>query len=226
MAGTTKIWEDFLTSVIKNTFGEFINSEEIDNRVKWILGKIHSIPPEKLFKSILFMMNNNPLSKMAIGFKLRFLEDDYKDVFTEPYTEEFDRNDSLEDTDKTLVTDLVNKFAIAVNHHIEIIIANDNSIDDLSEAINQLTAYYNLPNLESMDNKMIREGDLVYFMEFGQLLYMVVFNQNPLNGNPCSDDTASMVNERFPKRVKAMETLKVRWPTGIPLKYVKSSNIF
>lgn len=231
MSALNKIWNDFLISVLTNTFDEFLNQSMIHERVNWIIGRMHSIEPEKLFKNILFMMNNNPLSKMAIGYKIRFLEDEWQDVFNNPYTEEFDRNDSLDSNDKKLVSDLLDNFGIAVNHHIELILSGSvelsrESVNDLSESIKQLSVYYNLPNLETMDSKMIREGDLIYFMEFGQILYMVAFNQNPLNSEPCSNITQDLIRNKFPKRIQAMESLKVRWPMGIPLKYVKSSNIF
>ena len=103
MTGVSKIWKNFLTSVISETFGDFIDSKEIENRSTWILSKINSIAPELLFKNLLYMMNNNPVSKMAIGYKLRFLEDDYKEVFINPFTEEFDNNDSLKIEDKKLL---------------------------------------------------------------------------------------------------------------------------
>lgn len=226
MSTLNKIWNEFLTSVITDTFSEFIDQSKINEIVIWIVSKIHSIQPEKLFKNILFMMNNNPLSKMAIGYKLRFIEENYQDVFNDPYTEEFDRNSLLEENDKKLVSDLLDNFGIAVNHHVELILAGREIVNDLSETVKQLSSYYNLPNLETMDSKMIKEGDLVYFMEFGQILYMVAFNQNPLNGEHCSIETQRLIREKFPKRVQAMETLKEKWPTGIPLKYVKSSKIF
>ena len=226
MSALNKIWNDFLISVLTDTFSEFLDQSVINERVNWMINRMHSIEPEKLFKNVLFMMNNNPLSKMAVGYKIRFLEDDYQTVFNDPYTEEFDRNDSLDTNDKKLVSDLLDNFGITVNHHVELIIAGSAIVNDLSESIKQLSTYYNLPNLEIIDSKMIREGDLVYFMEFGQILYMVAFNQNPLNGEPCSDITQELIRNKFPRRVQAMETLKIRWPTGIPLKYVKSSNLF
>ena len=229
MSALNKIWNDFLISVITDTFGEFIDQSIISERVNWIVSKIYTIKPEKLYKNILYMMNNNPLSKMAIGYKIRFLEDDnWQNVFNDPYTEEFDKNDSLDNNDKKLISDLLNNFEIVVNHHIELILASNikTNINDLSESIKQLAIYYNLPKLENMDNKMIRNGDLIYFMDFSQILYMVVFNQNPLNSEHCPDETQKTIRDKFPKRVQAMETLKIKWPNGIPLKYVKSSNIF
>ena len=66
MTGVSKIWKNFLTSVISETFGDFIDSKEIENRSTWILSKINSIAPELLFKNLLYMMNNNPVSKMTI----------------------------------------------------------------------------------------------------------------------------------------------------------------
>lgn len=226
MSSLNKMWSNFLRSVLTNTFREFLNESMINERVNWIVDNIKSITPEKLFRNILYMMNNNPISKMAIGYKIRFLEDDYRVVFNDPFTEEFDRNGSLGGSDLELISDLLKRFEIVVNHHVELIIAGRSQLNDLSQSINELSNYYKIPDLETIEFKMIREGDLIYFMEFGQILYMVAFNQNPINGKECSDEIQSNIRENFPKRVHAMETLKERWPTGIDLKYVKSSSIF
>lgn len=226
MSTLNKVWKEFLISIIKDTFGEFIDSITINERVDWIISKLHSIKPEKLFRNILYMMNNNPISKMAIGYKIRFLEDDYQVVFNDPYTEEFDRNNSLNKEDKKLILDILDNLGIAINHHIELLFINKKSDNNLFESIKQLSDHYNIPKFESMDNKMIQEGDLVYFMEFSQILYMVAFNQNPFNSEHCSKKTKKLIKDNFPERLQAMETLKERWQTGIPLKYVKSSKIF
>lgn len=225
MTGVSKIWKNFLTSVISETFGDFIDSKEIENRSTWILSKINSIAPELLFKNLLYMMNNNPVSKMAIGYKLRFLEDDYKEVFINPFTEEFDNNDSLKIEDKELLNELIENLMISINHHIEMLIVGSENTN-LLDTIKELSSHYNIPNIESHNDKMIRESNLIYFMSSGQFLYMAVFNQNPFSGLPCSTSNLNMIKTKFPYNFKAMEMLKIRWSTGIPLKYVLCRKLF
>lgn len=226
MSQIDKVWKEFLSSVITDTFDEFLSSEEVESRVTWILSKLYSISAEKLFKNVLFMMNNNSLSRIAIGYKLHFLEDNWQDLFNEPYSEEFDKNDSLNSEDKKLLDEFIENFSIAINHHVELVIAGNNVVKNLFDAIKQLSQFYKLPNYEKMESMYVVDGDLVYNMEFGQILYMVAFDQNPFTGLPCNSDIPKMIKEKYPHRLATMESLKKTWPTGISLKYVKSNKIF
>lgn len=221
-----KVWKDFLTLVITNTFDEFLTSEEIEKRITWILSQLYNIQAEKLFKNILFMMNNNVLSKMAIGYKLHFLEENWHDLFINPYSEEFDKNDSLSFEDKKLLDEFIENFSMAINHHIELVIIGNNTISNLFDTVKELSQFYKLPNYEKLESMYIIDGELVYNMEFGQILYMIAFDQNPYTGLPCAGDIPKIIKDKYPHRVATMESLKKSWPTGVPLKYVKSSKIF
>lgn len=231
MSRVENIWKKFLRDVITNTFSEFLNQEQINERVEWIITKIHSVTSEVLFKNILYMMNNNALSEIAVGYKLHFLIDDYKELFMNPTTEEFDNNSDLSTDDKEIINLLIENFTIAINHHIELLInrTTDETPEDITNLImvvKELSNYYKLPRYETMSSQYIQDGSLLYRMSFGQILYMVAFNQNPFLGSPCDKDISVTIRERYPYRLAAMETLKKTWPAGIPLKYVKSTNIF
>lgn len=229
MPEVEKIWKKFLTSIITNTFNEFISTTEIENRVDWIISKMIKVNPNKLFKNLLYMMNNNALSQMAIGYKLHFILDDYQALFMEPYTEEFDRNEFLSAEDSKIIPELIENFSLAINHHIELMIygKNENHEDlDLINIVKELSQHYSFPSYQILESKIIQDGDFVYKMDFGQILYMVAFNQNPFTGNPCDPNVAKSIREHYYHRLLAMETLKKSWPSGIPLKYVKSGNIF
>ena len=56
MSALNKIWNDFLISVLTDTFSEFLDQSMINERVNWMINRMHSIEPEKLFKNVLFMM--------------------------------------------------------------------------------------------------------------------------------------------------------------------------
>lgn len=231
MSKVENIWRKFLKSVITDTFSEFLDQKQIDERVDWIISKIHSVTPEVLFKNVLFMMNNNALSEIAVGYKLHFLLDDYKELFINPSSEEFDNNDNLSTSDKDLINMLIENFTIAINHHIELLInkhkeETSEDITNLILVVNQLSNHYKLPRYETMSSQYIQDGVLLYRMSFGQILYMVAFNQNPFSNTPCSNDISIVIRDRYPYRLATMETLKKTWPAGIPLKYVKSTNIF
>ena len=225
MSKIQKIWTSFLIEILTNTFSEFLTDVEIKERASWIYANCRNIKPNLLFKNILYMLNNNSVSEMAVGYKLHFLQDDYQVLFMDPYSEEFDRNDSLNESDKTVLNDLIKNFSIAINHHVELLLNGTNTVK-LNDIISELSKFYNLPKFETSNEMYVRSGDLVYRMNFGQILYMVVYNENPLNGDPCNEVISSSIREKYPHRVSAMQCLKQSWSTNIPRKYTQSSNLF
>lgn len=223
------IWKNFLTTIISNTFNEFLSSEQIEERVNWIMSIIHTINPDKLYKNLLFIMNNNSLSEIAIGYKIHFLlDDDYRVLFMDPYSEEFDKNPNLIESDKNILDEYIHNMMIVINHHIEMMIinGNDEKTDDLNKAILELSTSNKLPFHQKIPSKLVKDGIFTYRMSFGQLLYTVAFNQNPFSCNNCDENLITNITESYSHRLEAMKALKVTWPTGIPLKYVKSTKIF
>ena len=217
MSKVENIWRKFLKSVITDTFSEFLDQKQIDERVDWIISKIHSVIPEVLFKNVLFMMNNNALSEIAVGYKLHFLLDDYKELFINPSSEEFDNNDNLSTSDKDLINMLIENFTIAINHHIELLInkhkeETSEDITNLILVVNQLSNHYKLPRYETMSSQYIQDGVLLYRMSFGQILYMVAFNQNPFSNTPCSNDISIVIRDRYPSWILMLPT---EWGKGI-----------
>lgn len=226
-----KIWNDFLYSIINETFGEFLDEQEIKTRCEWILSNLLTINPDMLYKNILYMLNSNSLSKIAIGYKLHFIIDNYKELFKAPYTEEFDKNKNLSNSDKSVLDDFILKFSKIINHHIEMLIHDNNynsnsNIDYVKSEIKNLLEHYKLPNHIPMEDMYIRDDNLIYKMSFGQILYMVSFNQNPFNSNVCSEELSLNIRNYYSDRLMMMDSLKTNFPTGIPLKYVLSKRIF
>lgn len=222
------IWNNFFKNIMIDTFNEFLTMEQINERATWMLSQYRKIKPHLLFKNIVFMLNNNAVSEMAIGYKLHFLIDDYKTLFINPYSEEFDRNDTLIESDKELLNKIIDNFCIVINHHIEKNLnENDTNIPlDLSEVVKELSNFLNIPKYETCNEMYINCGDLIYRMSFGQILYMVAFNQNPFNGETCPNEVSNIIEDNHRHRLDAMRSLKRTWETGIPLRYVQSNNIF
>lgn len=230
MSEVKKVWEKFLTMIIKNTFGEFIDDEEIKKRVNLIYSKIYTIEPEKLYKNLLYIMNNNSLSEIAIGYKIHFLLDvNYEDLFMNPYSEEFDKNSSLTNNDKELIEKFISNFSIIVNHHIELMIHNqivDGELNSLNMAILQLSDFYEIPKADKIKPMLVKNGIFSYTMNFSQILYTVAFDKNPFSGEGCDEILSTFIREKYPHRLIAMESLKETWPSGIPLEYVRSYRLF
>lgn len=229
MSEVQKIWEKFLRLVITNTFKDFLNNEQIQERVDWIMTKYTVISPEKLYKNILYSMNNNPLSKMAIGYKLHFLLDDYKSLFENPHTEEIDDNNLLSNDDSEILTGLVKSFSMSINHHIENLIlkkiTDDDSILNIYTYMNDLSSFYELTDLKHMDDMFLNNDLTIYHLTFSQILYMVVYNKNPVDESECDKKVAAFVKKSYPQRLNSMKKLKEVWE-DIPLAYVNSSRIF
>lgn len=225
MSKIQKIWSDFLLSTLNDTFGEFLSKEEIIIRSNWILSNLSTINPDIIYKNILYMLNDNSLSKIAVSYKLHFILDDYKELFKNPCSEEFDKNPNLSDSDKLLLNELIHNFSKSINHHIELLIHNSTN-SNLYTTVKELSKYYKLPNYESMNSMYIKDGNVAYKMNLGQILYMVSFNQNPYTSNPCSNELSINIKNHYSNRLLMMDILKSIYPSGIPLKYVLSKKIF
>lgn len=231
MPDIVTIWTDFLSRILSETFGEFLNESEITERRTWIMSNITTINPDILYKNLVYMLSNNSISEIAIGYKLHFLLDDWKALFNAPYSEEYDKNPNLSEEDKKLLDRIVDQFGSVINHHVELLIHNTkyspkDSITNLIDTVKELESFYQLPSYTAMQTMYIESNNLVYKFDIGQILYFVVFNQNPLDGSPCDEDISKNIRQNYHKRIQMMETLKTTWPTGIPLKYVQSKRIF
>lgn len=226
MNKVTTVWNTFLTNVIIETFGEFLNKDEIKERVDWIMTIYTKINPDILYKNLVYMLKNNAISEVAIGYKLHFLTNDYKELFNNPYTEEYDRNPHLSESEKALLDSTIDNFGSIINHHIELLISNREYSGDLAEVFNQNTDFYGLTKFTPMSSMYVESNNIAYRLNFGQILYFVVFNQNPIDGSSCSEGLIYNIREQYHKRVEMMETLKGTWPHGIPLKYTSSKKLF
>lgn len=231
MPDISTVWRDFITKLLNETFGEFLNESELKERRDWILSNVMTLDPDLLYKNLVYMLSNNAVSEIAVGYKLHFLIDDWKALFLAPYSEEYDKNPNLSEEDKKILTSTVDKFGSVINHHFELLIHKSDykpaeSITNLIDAMTELSGFYNLPDYKRMSDMYVKSNDHMYKFNIGQLLYFVSYNQNPKDGTPCSDMLAKSVKDQYPHRLMMMETLKTVWPTGIPLKYVQSKRIF
>lgn len=225
------VWKDFVSKILLETFGDFLNADELNERKDWILNNLLTVNPDLLYKNFVYMLSNNSVSEIAVGYKLHFLLDDWKSLFKNPYSEEYDRNKNLSEEDNVILDRIVDQFGNVINHHIELLIHDDEykpeeSITNLIDAMKELNSFYKLPDYDAMSEMNVESDGIIYKFDIGQILYFVVFNQNPKDGSPCSEELSESIRMHYPKRVKMMETLKEIWPTGIPLKYVQSKRIF
>ena len=226
MSTMEQIWKQFLTHTFSKTFSEFLTEQQIDERANWVVENLNKFDPKALYKSILYSMTDSAISKMAIGFKLHFILDDYKVLFNSPSTEEIDNNKSLTEEDKLVLNEIILNFCKAINHHMENVIVNNSRIEEIETAVQQVSDFLKLPHYEHLKPSFVKDGDLLYRMTFSQLLYCAVFNQNPFTGMPCGDELVEHVKQIYPHRYNMMMKLKEKWPTGIPLTYVRSTKIF
>lgn len=231
MPDIATVWNDFLSKILSETFSEFLNESELDERRAWIMTNITNINPDFLYKNLVYMLSNNSISKIAVGYKLHFLLDDWKTLFNNPYSEEFDRNPNLSEEDKLLLDRTIDQFGSVINHHMELLIHDskysyEGSITNLIKVVENLKTFYQLPNYNIMETMYVESNNLIYKLNIGQLLYFTAFNQNPIDGSPCDEIVIENIKYNYQKRFQMMETLKLKWPNGIPLKYVQSTQIF
>lgn len=226
MSKVDKFWINFLKTILTDTYHQFLPESEIESRVQWIVKNKQNVTPELFYKNVLYNMNKLPISKIAIGYKLAFLTNDYQRLFANPQTEEIDNNSLLSAEDRANINKLIKNFCIALNHHSERVINNGADINDLETSIADLKLHFGIPQLEYLPSTIVNCGINSYIVTFSQLLYMAAFNQNPYTGMPVSLEFSDYVNTQYGFNVNAMKALQTSWPTGIPLNYVKSYELF
>lgn len=229
MSTVEQKWREFLTLVLDGTFSKSLSNEEIKERVEWILLKIKTIKPDdakKFYKSILYCMNNSSISKMAIGFKLDFTTPNYQDTFNNAVTPEIDNNEFLSEKDKLVLDEIILNECFVINHHMDNVILNNSDVKEIERAVKEVSEFLKIPHYDHIRMSHVKDGDLYHYMTFSQLLYCVVFNQNPYTGLPCSKELIDSINEHYHHRCLMMSSLKSKFPTGIDLKYVRDMAIF
>lgn len=226
MSKVDNFWKNFLTIVLTKTYHEFLSHDEISTRVEWMVKNKSTITPNLFYKNVLFNMNNLPISKIAIGYKLAFLTKDWQKLFTNPQTEEIDCNSNLSNENHININKLIQNYCICLNHHSELVINNGANIDDIEKSILDVTDHFEIPQLKYLPSTIVNCGLNNYVISFSQLLYMAAFNQNPYTGMPINKDFYDFIIENYEFNVNVMKSLQSSWNTGIPLNYVKSYNIF
>lgn len=222
-------WREFLTLIFNETFCISLSSDQINERVDWIVSKLKTIKSDKsreFYKAILYCMNSSSISKMAIGFKIDFMSDNYREVFDNANTPEIDDNKNLTEKDKLVLKEIILNECLSINHHMDNVILNNSNVREIEVAVKQVSDFLKIPHYNHIGPSNVKDGDYYRYMTFSQILYCAVFNQNPYTGLPCSKELIDTITEHYPHRCLMMSTLKNKFPTGIPLIYVCDSRIF
>lgn len=229
MSRVNLFWTQFLLHIFTTTYSEFLSQEEIELRVKFYIDNKSSVTPEIFYKNVLFNISTLPFTRVIIGYKLKFLMGDYKQLFINPTTEEFDNNEYLTQHEKDEINNVILKFCILLNHHSEKNINKihgDMNVREFEHLLIEIKDVYNIPEIKYQESYIFRHGLNKYIVSFTQLMYMVAFNQNIFNGQALSDEFRDVIISDFTFNVHVVESLKKTYPSGIPLKYVRSHNLF
>lgn len=229
MSRVDLFWTNFLKHIFTKTYSEFLSEEEINSRVKYYVDNKNVVTPEVFYKNILFNISSLPFTRVIIGYKLKFLTGDYKQLFQNPTTEEFDNNPYLTQFQKEEINSVIMRFCILLNHHSEKNINKiygEMNIESFEHLIPELKDVYNIPEIKFQESYIFRHGANKYIVSFTQLMYMVAFNQNIFNSEPLSEEFKNHIMDDFSFNVHLLESLKTSYPCGIPLSYVKSYNLF
>lgn len=239
---TLKIWAIFLTSILRNTFDEFLTNSQIDERVSWMIENLYKIDANILYKNVVYLMNNNPISKIIVGYKLHFLLDkDYKEIFLNPQTEEIDLNSEISTEKKKLLNRIIHTFSIVVNNHIDKIIRDKKKLDmildeyekgniideitNISVSIDQISDHMKMDKYFELKKFRIVENHIEYHLTLNQCLYLAVYDRNPFTGDKPDENIVNYIKNHYSDRYQMASCLKQKW-NSIDLDYTQSSKIF
>lgn len=226
MSAINNFWKKFLYKIFDETYSDFLTHEEINSRVDWYVNNLTKIKPEIFYKNVLFNMNSLHLSKLIISYKIKFLTEDYQELFKNPQIDEIDFNGKIDPTYKSIIEKAIMNFCIGLNHHSEVCINNGRNFLDLNISLSEVYHDFDLPIINYHQPYLITDGFNSHYVNFTQLIYIVAFNQNIFTGDHPSDEFVKNIKNIFPNNVDLMDSLKHTWSMGIPLKYVNCGKIF
>lgn len=211
---------------MSQTFSDVLSETEINERVNWIHENLRNVTPEVLYKNLVYMMNLTPFSKMIIGYKIKFLTEDYKQLFFNPITEEFDGNLEIVESERIEIFKTINNLCLALNDHSERCILLDRNFDDYQTTFDEIGTVFDIPSNKNSMNVIFSDGHNIYNITFTQLMYMISFNQNIFTGEPLDDENREHIIQIYTFNKMLMDKVKQKFTTGIKLSYVNSKRLF
>jgi len=222
------VWRNIITPLFKRTYGNFLDDEEIEVRIMFILSNLNNIEPINLFKCILYSDTKNEVGKLAMDYRIEFINSNYENVIRTGVSFELD---NFHFSDKHLllteIEDLCMAINVAINNKItsEVLGIQDHR-DNLLSSIEMMA--------DVIDTKL-REDNIMFwnlnrgiqhYMTVNQIVYSVIFNQNAFTGDVMNENYCKYIHGSFASRCGLMEQLKRKYKTGVKLELVADKNFF
>lgn len=215
-------WKDILKRVFEYAYINILTSEEIMERINYVVDNIENIPAINLFKCILYSDTRNEVGKLALDYRIQFIGPNYKNCIS---TGESFELDTIDFHEKHILMKEIKELCIALNYSINSEIASGKKIDIVT-AIDFLADIINIEHREHIRGVWNLHEDIQHFMSYNQIIYSVVFNQNPLDGKVVSKKYSNYIKKQLRTRCMLFERLKIKYPTGIRLSLVSDKNFF
>lgn len=210
-----KTWTNVLTKILKVTYDDILSLDEITNRINFIITNIKSIPPEALYKCILYNDINFEVSKIAIDYRIKFASNDYESVIRTGASYEIDNNDSYK---KCVINDIENTL-MQINHVmlVNILKNKENIIHDEKDELKKIFGY-KIHDLNT--NVWCLCDDMLYYMSQNQACYSAVYGVNILSGDKMLEEDIKLIKHSFPTLYSIFTQLKIEHPNGIDFKFI------
>lgn len=216
------VWRNVLSKIFNSTYSNFLSNDEIEQRIEYIINNMMKITPINLFKCILYSDTKNEIGKLAIDYRLKFISIEYESCIENGNSFEIE---NIQFDEKHKLENEIQELCIALNISINSEIANGlemnvmSSVDFLADVITTKHRKISQPLWN------LHEG-VQHIMSINQIIYSVIFNQNPFNGEIINEQYRNYIKSHFSTRCLLFESLKNKYHSGIKLMYVQNRDFF
>ena len=222
MECSRKAWKNTLNEILKRTYHNVLNEEEISERIDFILGRMNEIDPVCLYKCILYNDTEIEVGKIAVDYRISFASSHYREAIETGKSEEID---NLEMPEKSNLEREIHNCCLIINHAMTKSILTGTRLD-LNMAKDELNSSFSVEIHPELEHMWFRNGSVNYLMSINQIIYACIFNQNPYDGKVVSEGSKNHINSSYPIHCKLFKILHSKYKSGIKLDLVRNSVFF
>lgn len=216
------VWNKILTHTFTSTYNSILSEEDISIRVQFIISNLMKLKPINIFKSILYSDTSNEIGKLAIDYRLKFISSEYESCIRKGESYEID---NIEFEEKHILTNEIRELCIALNMAINNEIMNGKDMD-IRSSIDFLADVISVKHREPQQPTWNLHHGVQHLMSINQIVYSVVFNQNPFDGEIVNEKYQEYIRTHFRTRCLLFEKLHEKYHSGIKLSYVQNRALF
>lgn len=207
----------FIFQHFEKTFKNFLTKKELELRTSYITENFTTLPPLSIFKTLLYCDTNNEVGKLAIDFRIKFINSDFETVISECSSFEIDNFES--ECKEELYRHIIQECSLINFAFLRKSINKDLNLEELYNEHNNVSL-----SLNRIDKCVCRAQLLdskAYWLNSNEKCISAIYGINILDGSKLSNESIEIIENENRSRIELFSKLKDKYPNLHKSEFVK-----